>query len=140
MWRLFCAISLLAGAAAADTVVPTRTIRAQQIIVPEDLALRPGDLPGAVQTPEEAVGKEARVTLYPNRPLRPADFGPPALVDRNQIVPLFYAAGPLQIQTEGRALSRGGAGDVIRVMNLSSRTTVTGHVTPEGTVVVGPAP
>ena len=47
----------------------------------------------------------ARVTLYPDRPIRPGDLAPPALVDRNQIVTLEYAAGPLVILTEGRALA-----------------------------------
>jgi flagellar basal body P-ring formation protein FlgA len=53
---------------------------------------------------------------------------------------LRYAAGPLAITTEGRALARGGAGDVIRVLNLSSRNTVTGRVQPDGAVSVGTYP
>jgi flagella basal body P-ring formation protein FlgA len=68
--------------------------------------------------------------------VRAADLGPPALVDRNQIVALDFRAGGLSIRAEGRALARGGAGDVIRVMNLASRTTVSGRIRPDGVVDV----
>lgn len=137
MWRAAALISL-ALPAAADTVVATRTIRAMAVIGPEDVALAPGSVPGTLGEPADALGMEARVTLYAGRPIRAADIGPPAVVERNQIVPLVYQAGPLSILTEGRALARAGIGDTIRVMNLASRSTVSGRVRPDGTVVVGP--
>ncbi len=137
MWRflLFCTLAVPAG---AETLVATRTIRAQTMLGPADLGVVPGTLPGALTAPDQALGQEARVTLYAGRPIRPGDIGPPAIIDRNQIVPLAYHAGTLAIVTEGRALARAGAGDTIRVMNLSSRSTVTGRVRPDGTVIVGP--
>ena len=124
----------------AETLVPTRTLRAQTLVAPEDLTVLPAITPGALRDPAEAVGLEARTTLYANRPIRPGDIGAPALIDRNQIVPLNYVTGGLRILTEGRALARGGAGDVIRVMNLSSRTTVSGRIAADGSVHVGLAP
>lgn len=133
-------LAMIASPGIADTVVPLRTIRAQQIIAPEDVTLSANSASGALTDPAEAIGQEARLTLYANRPIRPEDIGPPALVDRNQIVPLSYMAGSLRILTEGRALSRGGVGDVIRVMNLSSRTTISGRVAADGSVSVGPSP
>ena len=139
MWRVI-ALLALAGPATAETLVPTRTIRAQDIIAPEDLAVIARNTPGALTDPLEAVGLEARATLYANRQIRPGDIGAPALIDRNQIVPLNYVTGGLRIQSEGRALSRGGAGDVIRVMNLSSRTTVSGRIAADGSVHVGLMP
>lgn len=138
--RLCLVLSLLPGLAAAEIIVPVRTIRAQQIIAPEDVMVLDKTVPGAVSDPADAIGQEARRALYANRPIAPADLGPPALVDRNQAVALAYREGPVQIVTEGRALSRGGLGDVIRVMNLSSRTTVAGEITAQGMVIVGLAP
>lgn len=126
----------LAGAALAETVVPARTLRANTIIAPTDLALRNAEVPGAVSDPAAIIGQETRVTLYAGRPIRPGDIGPPALVTRNQIVTLHFTAGGLRILADGRALGRGGAGDRIRVMNLSSRTTLFGTVQPDGTVSV----
>ena len=58
------------------------------------------------------------------------------MVERNDIVTLVYARHGLQISAEGRALSRGGVGDNVRVMNLSSRTTITGLVQENGMIEV----
>jgi flagella basal body P-ring formation protein FlgA len=127
---------MLAPPALAESVVATRVIRAQSVVVPEDLAVVDAAIPGALADPAAALGLEARVTLYPGRPVRAGDLGPPALVDRNQIVALDFRAGGLSIRAEGRALARGGAGDVIRVMNLASRTTVSGRIRPDGVVDV----
>jgi flagellar basal body P-ring formation protein FlgA len=53
-------------------------------------------------------------------------------------VPLVFRRGGLEIRAEGRALGRGGEGDSIRIMNLASRSTVTGWVTDSGEVHVTP--
>lgn len=129
---------LLPTMAQAEAVIATRTIRAQTILMPADMTVVDAAIPGALEEAETAIGMESRVTLYAGRPIRAADLGPPAIVDRNQLVPLAYQAGALTILTEGRALARGGVGDVIRVMNLASRTTVTGRIGTDGMVQVGP--
>ncbi|PIE12432.1 MAG: flagella basal body P-ring formation protein FlgA [Rhodobacterales bacterium] len=136
MLRLTLIATLLAGSAWADTVVPTRTIRAHSIIGPEDLALKRVDIAGTYSDMSELVGQEARVALYAGRPVRRGDIGPPALVERNQLISLIYSRGDLNIATEGRALQRAGVGDLVRVMNLSSRTTVSGIVMKDGRVSV----
>ncbi len=135
MWRL---LFLLPTAAMADSLVANRTIRAMAVLGPDDVTLVEAAIPGALDDPLTAIGMEARIAIYPGRASRAQDIGPPALIDRNQIVPLIYRAGALSILTEGRALARGGTGDVIRVMNLASRTTVTGQIGPDGVVRVGP--
>ncbi|MDQ2093987.1 flagellar basal body P-ring formation chaperone FlgA [Rhodalgimonas zhirmunskyi] len=123
----------------ADTVVPTRTIRAQEVIYAEDLRLHPAEIGGAFSAISDVAGKEARVALYPNRPVRPGDIGPPAIVERNQIVELIYDTRGLRIETAGRALDRAGIGDLIKVMNIVSRTTVIGKVDKDGSVSVSSA-
>lgn len=134
---LILIISLLVPISAqADAVVPTRTIRAKEIITANDLETKPQQVAGAVSDPEILVGLEARVALYPGRPIRASDVGPPALVDRNDLVVLIFDSQPLSITAEGRALGRGAAGDRIRVMNLSSRTTISGVVRPDGQIEV----
>lgn len=139
-WPLVAlAVVLHAAPIPADTLVAARMIRAQQVLTPEDVALRAGDVPGALGELGQAVGLEARANLYAGRPIRPGDVGPPALVERNQQVVLNYHHAGLAITTEGRALGRGGVGEQIRVMNLASRTTVTGTVLVDGSITVGPA-
>ncbi len=136
MWRIF--LFMLALPACADSLVATRTIRPQTTLTADDLTLVAMDIPGALTDPAAAIGQEARIAIYAGRPIRQPDLGARALVDRNQIIPLAYAAGGLTILTEGRALARGGAGDFIEVMNLSSRSKILGQIGPDGVVRVGP--
>lgn len=126
----------LAGPAAADTVVAACTIRPQTILSAADLSLKPGEVAGGLEDPALIIGMETRVALYAGRPVRAGDVGPPAVIERNQIVPLVFERNGLRISTEGRSLDRAGPGDVVRVMNLSSRSTVSGRVTAEGRVMV----
>jgi flagella basal body P-ring formation protein FlgA len=135
IWLLLLA---LAAPAQAEVLVATRMIRAQALIGPEDVHLVPGDNPQALTSVDQVIGQEARVTLYPGRPIRANDIAPPTLVDRNQMIVLIYRNGPLSIQTEGRALERGGLGDAIRVLNLASKTTVSARVGAQGEAVTGP--
>jgi flagella basal body P-ring formation protein FlgA len=136
MIRLLLLSTLAAAPVAADTLVAARTIRAQSVIMPEDLALISGDILGALGDPADALGLEARVMLYAGRPIRANDLGAPAVIERNQIVVVHYRNGPVMIAMEGRALARGAVGDRLRVMNLGSRSTISGVVTEDGRLEV----
>jgi flagella basal body P-ring formation protein FlgA len=128
--------TLLAPPATADTVLAARTIRAQSLIMPQDLVVKQVEVIGAISDPSEVIGQEARVALYAGRPIRIGDVGPPAVVERNQIIALIYEQSGVSIITEGRSLGRAGPGEQVRVMNLSSRITVSGQVLPDGRVIV----
>jgi len=133
-------IALLSAApACAQSVLAARTLRAQTVITPEDVVMSEETVNGAYTALEEVIGFETRVALYAGRPVRSGEVGPPALVERNQIVPLIYRAGGLVISADGRALGRAGVGETIRVMNLASRQTVSGRIRADGTIVVGSA-
>lgn len=132
MIRIGLILSLLAAPVTAETIVAARTIPAKSIIGPDDVLLRDLDTPGGIASREAAIGQEARVALYAGRPIRQGDIGPPAVVERNQIVSLVYDRGGIIISTEGRALDRAGPGDLIRVMNLTSRTSVRARISPDG--------
>jgi flagella basal body P-ring formation protein FlgA len=136
LFALFVAL-LAAGAVLAQSVEPVRAIRGQSLLAAEDLVAVDAAVPGAVASIAEAVGKEAKVTLYPGRPILLAQIGTPALVERNARVRMNYNHGALRIVTDGRALDRAGVGEPVRVMNLASRQTVTGVVAADGSVEVG---
>lgn len=140
MVRLFIFAAFLGTPALAESLIATRIVRAQTILSPEDVTLVAAEIPGALTSPTDALGLEARVTLYPGRAIRAADVGPAALVERNQLVTLVYNIGGLGITTEGRSLARGGVGEVIQVMNLSSRTILAAQVLSNGTLRVGSNP
>lgn len=130
------ALLAISNAALAEIVVPTRTIRPKQVISAADLEIKPMDVAGAVADPNLLIGQEARVALYPGRPVHAADVGAPALVDRNDVVTLVFVTSGLSITTEGRALGRAAVGERVRVMNLSSRSSVTGVVRNDGQIEV----
>lgn len=139
MFRVLVIIAFFGGAfaAAAETLVAARTIRAQSILSPEDVKVIDRTIPGMLAHPDDVIGMETRVSLFSGRPIRPQDIGPPAIVERNQIVMLLYRRSGLSISAEGRALARAGVGDHIRVMNLASRSTIMGTVQQDGTIIVG---
>lgn len=135
MIRLTALIYLAAWPALAEAVVPLRTIRANAIILNTDVGLS-GSVTRGYARLQDVIGQEARVVLYPGRPIMDGDIGPPTLITRNQIVRLEFNGGGLNIVTEGRALERGAIGDRVRIMNLSSRATLFGQVQSDGTITV----
>lgn len=140
---LLMALVLMAtpkGPLSAETLVAATTIRGATLIGPDDVRVVPEPTPGALTAAEDAVGMEARVNLYPGRAIHAADLRPPAIIGRNDVVTLRYAAAGIVIVTEGRAMERAAEGERIRVINLSSRTTVTAVAAGPGLAVVGETP
>lgn len=135
----FLILIMFAGtafSACADILVPTRTVRAKEIISATDLTFKDGDTSGVVSDLDQIVGLEARVVLYPGRPIRPGDVVPAALIQRNDLVLIVFLNGRLRIMTEGRSLGRGAEGEIVRVMNLASHTTVSGRIMADGSIEV----
>ena len=136
-FALLALLGLLALPARAEIVVAAGTIRSLTVIGPGDVALAEGTAPGALSRLEDAIGREARVNLYPGRPIHATDLRAPAVIGRNEVVTLQFESNGLLIVTDARALDRGGVGDRLRVLNLGSRSTVTGTVLGPGLVAVG---
>jgi flagella basal body P-ring formation protein FlgA len=120
----------------ATAVVAARAIRARTVIGSGDIVRSDEPVPGALSDPEDVIGQEALGWLQSGKPIMPEDVGPPALVERNQVVTMRFRKGMLEITAEGRALERAPLGARIRVMNLDSRTTVNGTVVAPGVVEV----
>lgn len=139
MWRALI-LACWPMAAQAESVIAARNLPAQTVIAEGDLMLAAAPIQGALTSTADAVGLETRKAIYAGRPVRAGDLGPPALVERNALVALEYRAGGLVIRAEGRALARGAAGETIRVMNIESKTTVTGLIGPDGLIHVGELP
>lgn len=135
-WLVLITLCLTANPVLSETVVPSRTIRANAIITETDVKLAAVEMPSGYSRLSDVVGQESRVVLYAGRPILFDDIGPPAIITRNQIVEVRYMASGLSITAEGRALERGAIGDRIRVMNLVSRTTIFGQVLEDGSIRV----
>lgn len=120
-----------------ESVVATRMIPADSVLQASDMTLVDAVIPGALTDPAAGVGQSARRAIYPGRPVLARDVGTPVLVTRNARVALRYQVGGLVITSEGRALDKGGAGAVIRVMSLASKSVVEGRIDSDGSVIVG---
>ncbi|NHF73676.1 flagellar basal body P-ring formation chaperone FlgA [Paracoccus xiamenensis] len=134
MRGLLILMATLMSANAHAAVTAARDLPPGTIIGAADLAWIE-EVPGGIDDPALAIGMQARVAIYEGRPVVPGALRAPVLVSRNQIVRVAFDTGSLRIETEGRALSEGAAGDVVRVMNLASRNTISALVNPDGTLV-----
>ncbi len=134
-WIVFFLL-LIPAAGTAETLIASRTIRSQTILTAADVTFQNTDVPGAFHSPEDVIGMETRTAIYAGRPIRPEHIGPPATIERNEIVSLIFTRNGLTITTEARALGRAGPGDRLRVLNIFSRTAVIGTVGGDGSVYV----
>jgi flagella basal body P-ring formation protein FlgA len=133
---LIALAALLPVTARAEAVVATHLLRADSVITDADVTLVDADIPGALTSMEAALGQAVKDTLSAGRPVTADNIGPPTVIQRNQVVSLVYQQGQLAIFAEGRALGPGGVGEVIKVMNTTSHTTVSGLIGPDGLVRV----
>jgi flagella basal body P-ring formation protein FlgA len=87
---------------------------------------------------DRAVGMQARRQLRAGQAIKTADLARPDLVQRDQNVTLIYEAPGLYLTMRGKALDNGTEGDVVSVMNLQSKRTVSGTVIGRGQVSITP--
>lgn len=121
---------------AAVTIYPGDIIREQM--------LTDADFPDAVASSAYAtnltmlVGKMARRTLLPGKPIPTNAVGEPRLVTIGARVRIVYEEDGLLISTYASAMQAGAAGDVVTVRNMESGITLSGVIRPDGSVHVGP--
>lgn len=116
----------------AQDVRAKHPIRVGHIITLTDLEYEEG----AVQSIEKFLGMEAKQNIYSGQVINVTMVHNPQIIKRNQLVDLRVNQGALQIVTQGRALESGAVGDTIRVVNSSSRITVFGEVSNDGSVIL----
>jgi flagella basal body P-ring formation protein FlgA len=85
---------------------------------------------------DSAVGMQARRQLRAGQALRTTDLAKPDLVTRDQSVTLIYESAGLYLTIRGKALEGGTEGDVVNVINMQSKRTVSGIVVGRGQVSV----
>lgn len=125
-----------------EAAVLARGIERNEVIKSSDVVIerRPklevgGDLAGR----DRAVGMQARKQLRVGQALKTADLAKPDLVQRDQNVTLIYESVGLYLTIRGKALEGGTEGDVVSVLNLQSKRTVSGIVVGRGQVSISVA-
>jgi len=134
-WLVF--LLLLAPPSYAQSVVALSGVRAQTVLTAEMVALTDAEMVGAFASLDAVIGLEARVNIYPGRPIMVDSLGAPAILERNQNVVMRYTRGALIIYSEGRVLDRAGVGERVRVMNMDSKSVIFGRVSADGIIEVG---
>lgn len=113
---------------AAD--IETRRVRAERV------------RPGAAQREEEVVGRQLRRPVGSDLPFMLSDLMTPLVIARNEQVVMVLEAPGISLTARGRALDAAARGEMVRVMNLASRSVVEAEVMGPGRVRVqiGAAP
>src|SRR5882724_12161351 len=122
-----------------EAAVLARNIERNEVLKSSDVVVerRPKAEVGAdAAGRDRAVGMQARRQLRAGQALRVADLAKPDLVQRDQNVTLIYESPGLYLTVRGKALEGGTEGDVVNVMNLQSKRTVSGTVSGRGQVSI----
>lgn len=124
-----------------DTVVAARGINPRQLIGELDVKIRRMDISSAQGdaslTLEEVKGMAARSYIRAGQVLTRNNVMMPVLVKRGQVVSLDARSKGFIIQTRGVAQQDGRKGDVVRVLNPSSKKIIEALVTgPQKTEVI----
>jgi flagellar basal body P-ring formation protein FlgA len=134
----------LVYAAGVELPVPNVTIYpgdvvANNLLVDRAFTVPPGESWPVHKSRNGLVGKIARRTLLPGKPI-PLNFVRVAdVVGQGKPVTIVFQAGALTITAQAMPLQSGGVGDVISLRNVDSGTVVKGVVQADGTVrVSGP--
>lgn len=132
----------VAGRAHGTLEIPvlTRPIARDSIIGAGDvefLRVRAGSLPaGAVTEVDDLIGMAAKRPLRSGDPVRTRDVDRPSLVAKGQLVTMVFETPFMTLTAQGKALESGAMGDVVRLQNTRSNTTILGTVTQARTVAI----
>src|SRR6266851_8639689 len=122
-----------------EAAVLARGVERNEVLKSSDVVVerRPrAEVGGDIAGRDRAVGMQARKQLRAGQPLKLADLAKPDLVQRDQSVTLIYESVGLYLTIRGKALEGGTEGDVVSVLNLQSKRTVSGVVVGRGQVSI----
>jgi flagella basal body P-ring formation protein FlgA len=124
-----------------EATVLARNVERNEVLKSSDVVVerRPKAEVGADPAPRDrAIGMQARRQLRAGQAIRSADLVKPDLVQRDQNVILIYEVPGIYLTMRGKALENGTEGDVVNVMNLQSKRTLSGTVTGRGQISISP--
>ena len=122
-----------------EAAVLARGVERNEVIKSSDVVVerRPkAEVGSDAAARDRALGMQARKQLRAGQALKVADLAKPDLVQRDQSVTLIYETVGLYLTIRGKALEGGTEGDVVNVLNLQSKRTVSGVVVGRGQVSI----
>jgi flagella basal body P-ring formation protein FlgA len=147
LFLLSLAVIVIVKPAFADTastttqvriVVPARDIPRGEVIGDSDLTyqmIAADKMPPSVATSmNDLTGKEARLYLRSGQAVRLDEVRMPILVTKGSTVTMSFAAPGITLTVTGKAITEGGMGESVTVLNPISYRQITGTVTGAGSV------
>lgn len=123
-----------------DVVAPSRFLKAEETIEPDDLTtarIVTYDVKHPFITdPEAAIGKSTARPLQPNTPLRPTFLKKPFMVKKGDHVMIEARRGNFSVQTSGVTKGSGQVGQTVMVANLDSGRELRAKIVAPGLVQV----
>jgi flagella basal body P-ring formation protein FlgA len=116
-------------------IYPGETIR-ESMVGERSFGASGGAEGSVIDSKSALIGKVARRTLLPDRPIPAFAVDSPRVIAVNGAVKIVFEEAGLTIVAYGSALQAGGVGDLIRVRNQDSGLVVSGRVQPDGSVRV----
>jgi flagella basal body P-ring formation protein FlgA len=131
----------LACASGVEVPVPNITIYPGDVIgdsllVDKNFAVRPGQSWPVYKSRDELVGKVARRTLLPGKPIPLNSTREADVISQGRPVEIVFQSGGLTITGRAMPLQSGRVGDVLSLRNLDSGAMIKGTVQADGTVRV----
>lgn len=124
-----------------EYLVLARALRPGQIVGPDDLARRRGDLAaegdGALLDATQAIGHPARFAVAAGQPLRREMLRLPPVVRRGERVRIQTRGAGFSVSNEGRALNDAADGQPVRV-RIDSGKVLSGTARLDGSVDIDP--
>ena len=115
-----------------EVYVPARTLSTGEIIAQGDLqtiTVPERDLSSnAVVDLNSLVGMEVKRTLREGSIIRKNAIAAPLLVRKKDLITLTVETSQMRLTAQGQAMDDGAIGDVIRVMNLTSKKVISAVV------------
>jgi flagella basal body P-ring formation protein FlgA len=125
-----------------EAAVLTRDVQRSEILKSSDIMTErraKAEIGGDAAARDLAIGMQLRKQLRSGQALRTADLAKPDLVQRDDNVTLIYESAGLYLTIRGKAVESGTEGDVVNVLNLQSKRTVSGVVIGRGQVAISVA-
>jgi flagella basal body P-ring formation protein FlgA len=131
-------LGLILALAGTPLPVLAHDVQRGELLTASDFVLEERPTPaGPIAGPGQILGKEAVRRLAAGSLVRASDVAEPRLVKRGEPVSLTIRSGSLLIRAQGRALSDGRRGDLVRVVALPTSRTLDGVVEGSGAVRLG---
>jgi flagella basal body P-ring formation protein FlgA len=94
--------------------------------------------PDTVLDAHSLIGMTPRRFVAAGKPIQMINLESPKLVSRGDNVTLIFSGSTLLLTAKGKAMSHGGKGDMVRVVNIASNRPLEGIITGPGQVTVTP--